>query len=116
MSVPVSKEIAREHPLDAHYMIVIYEGAKAILRCSSGGPWRADSVEKGVISLLTRDEQSIWRWDRSIRVKHIYFGQEIIEETAKVSIAFLRSREPTLYRLTGLYCDLKCDFISQLTP
>src|ERR1700738_594547 len=29
------------------YMIVIYEGAKAIMQCSSGGPWRADAVEKG---------------------------------------------------------------------
>ena len=39
-------------------------------------------VEDGVISLLTRAEQSVWRWDRPIRVKHIYVGHEIIEQTA----------------------------------
>ena len=64
------------------YMIVIYEGARAIMQRSSGGPWHADAVEEGVISLLTRAEQSVWRWDRPIRVKHIYIGHEIIEQTA----------------------------------
>ena len=64
------------------YMIVVYEGAKAIMQRSSGGPWHADAVEEGVISLLTRAEQSVWRWDRPIRVKHIYVSHEIIEQTA----------------------------------
>lgn len=69
-------------PLMRDYMIVIYEGARAIMQRSSGGPWHSDAVEKGVISLLTRAEQSVWRWDRPIRVKHIYVGHEIIEQTA----------------------------------
>ena len=69
-------------PLMRDYMIVIYEGAKAIMQRSSGGPWHSDAVEKGVISLLTRAEQSVWRWDRPIRVKHICIGHEIIEQTA----------------------------------
>ena len=69
-------------PLMRDYMIVIYEGARAIMQRSSGGPWHADAVEEGVISLLTRAEQSVWRWDRPIRVKHIYVGHEIIEQTA----------------------------------
>lgn len=64
------------------YMIVIYEGARAIMQRSSGGPWDSDTVEKGVISLLTRAEQSVWRWDRPIQVKHIYVGHEVIEQTA----------------------------------
>lgn len=69
-------------PLMRDYMIVVYEGAKAIMQRSSGGPWQADAVEQGVISFLTRAEQSVWRWDRPIRVKHIYVSQEIIEQTA----------------------------------
>jgi AraC family transcriptional regulator len=64
------------------YMIVVYEGARAIMQRCSGAPWQSDAVEKGVISLLTRAEQSVWRWDRPIRVKHIYIGHEIIEQTA----------------------------------
>ena len=69
-------------PLMRDYMIVVYEGARAIMQRSSGGPWHADTVEKGVISLLTRAEQSVWRWDGPIQVKHIYVGHEIIEQTA----------------------------------
>ena len=69
-------------PLMRDYMIVVYEGARAIMERSSGGPWQADAVEKGVISLLTRAEQSVWRWDGPIRVKHIYVSHEIIEQTA----------------------------------
>ena len=69
-------------PLMRDYMIVVYESARAIMQRSSGGPWQSDAVEKGVISLLTRAEQSVWRWDRPIRVKHIYLGHEIIEQTA----------------------------------
>jgi AraC family transcriptional regulator len=69
-------------PLMRDYMIVVYEGARAIMERSSGGPWQADAVEKGVISLLTRAEQSVWRWDGPIRVKHIYVSHETIEQTA----------------------------------
>ncbi|WP_298279930.1 AraC family transcriptional regulator [uncultured Bradyrhizobium sp.] len=69
-------------PLMRDYMIVIYEGARAIMERSSGGPWHSDVVEKGVISLLTRAEQSVWRWDRPISVKHIYVGHDVIEQTA----------------------------------
>jgi AraC family transcriptional regulator len=69
-------------PLMRDYMIVIYEGARAIMERSSGGPWHSDTVETGVISLLTRAEQSVWRWDRPISVKHIYVGHDVIEQTA----------------------------------
>lgn len=69
-------------PLMRDYMIVVYEGVRATMERSSGGPWRGDAVEKGVISLLTRAEQSVWRWNRPIRVKHIYVGHEIIEQIA----------------------------------
>ena len=69
-------------PLMRDYMIVVYEGARATMERSSGGPWHSNPVEKGVISLLTRAEQSVWRWDRPISVKHIYIGHEVIEDTA----------------------------------
>ena len=63
------------------YMIVVYEGARAIMQRGSGGPWHAMPWKKKS-SALTRAEQSVWRWDRPIRVKHIYIGHEIIEQTA----------------------------------
>jgi AraC family transcriptional regulator len=69
-------------PLMRDYMIVVYEGARATMQRSSGGSWHSDPVEKGVISLLTRAEQSVWQWDRPISVKHIYIGHEVVEDTA----------------------------------
>lgn len=69
-------------PLMRDYMIVIYEGPRAIMQRSSGGPWQSGTVERGVISLLTRAEQSVWRWDGPIRVKHIYVTHDTIERTA----------------------------------
>ncbi len=69
-------------PLMRDYMIVIYEGRRATMQRSSGGPWQSGTVERGVISLLTRAEQSIWRWDGPIEVKHIYVTHDTIERTA----------------------------------
>ncbi|GAN76897.1 AraC family transcriptional regulator [Acidisphaera rubrifaciens] len=69
-------------PLMRDYMIVIYEGPRATMQRSSGGPWQSGIVERGVISLLTRAEQSVWRWDGPIHVKHIYVTHETIERTA----------------------------------
>lgn len=64
------------------YMIVVYRGAPAVMRRTSGGPWQSERVERGVVSLLTRAERSIWHWDRAIDVRHIYLGHDIIEATA----------------------------------
>ena len=69
-------------PLMRDYMIVIYEGPRAVMQRSSGGPWQTGTVERGVISLLTRAEESVWRWDGPIRVKHIYVTHDAIERTA----------------------------------
>lgn len=69
-------------PLMRDYMIVIYEGPRAVMQRSSGGPWQSGTVERGVISLLTRAEQSVWRWDGPIQVKHIYVTHDTIERTA----------------------------------
>ena len=39
-------------PLMRDYMIVVYEGARAIMQRSSGGPWHADAVEEVVTRFL----------------------------------------------------------------
>ncbi len=49
----------------------------------AGGPWRSERVERGVFSLLTRGEQSQWKWDRPIDVDHIYLPQTEISRVAE---------------------------------
>ena len=65
------------------YMIVVYQGGISTMRRRSGGPWQTATVERGVVSLLTRAEQSIWHWDKPINVRHIYLSHDTLAETAE---------------------------------
>lgn len=69
-------------PTMRDYMIVVYEGEAAQMGRRDGGPWRYDTVERGVVSLLTRAEQSQWSWDRPIQVTHLYLSHAAITEVA----------------------------------
>lgn len=73
------------------YMIVVYQGGQSTMRRRAGGPWQSATVERGVVSLLTRAEQSIWHWDKPIDVRHIYLSHDTLAETA----AQVFRREPT---------------------
>lgn len=65
------------------YMLVRYKGDEAMMSRRAGGPWRSERVERGVFSLLTRGEQSQWKWDRPIDVAHIYLQQTEISRVAE---------------------------------
>ncbi|TXL74137.1 helix-turn-helix transcriptional regulator [Vineibacter terrae] len=65
------------------YMLVVYQGGKSTMRRRSGGRWHSEVVERGVISLLTRAEQSVWHWDQPIDVKHIHLQHGAIASTAE---------------------------------
>lgn len=82
------------------YMIVVYRGGKSTMRRRSGGPWQTATVERGVISLLTRAEQSIWHWDKPIDVRHIYLSHDTLAETA--SQVF--EREPAAIEVDDHLC------------
>jgi len=69
-------------PTMRDYMIVVYQGAPSLMRRRNGGPWQYGVVEPGVISLLTRAEQSEWHWDRPLDVTHIYLEHSVIERVA----------------------------------
>ena len=64
------------------YMIVVYEGEAARMGRRCGGPWEYHRVEPGVVSLLTRAEQSEWAWSRPISVSHIYLSHDAITKVA----------------------------------
>ncbi len=69
-------------PTMRDYMIVVYQQAHTTMRRRNGGPWKSATVEPGVISILTRAEESVWQWDSTIDVKHIYLSQDIIDQVS----------------------------------
>jgi AraC family transcriptional regulator len=69
-------------PTMRDYMIVVYRNGLAEMSRRSGGSWRSARVEPGVVSILTRAEQSQWRWDKAIDVSHIYLSQTAVTRVA----------------------------------
>ena len=64
------------------FMIVIYKRGIAEMSRRNSGPWHSETVEPGVMSILTRGEQSQWRWDKPIDVSHLYLSQSAIARVA----------------------------------
>lgn len=64
------------------YMLVTYRGAPSTLHRRAGARWQKGIVRPGIVTLLTRGEESNWRWDRSIDVRHIYISHDVIDRIA----------------------------------
>lgn len=71
-----------EIPTMRDFMIVVYRGGVAEMSRRSDGPWQSARVEPGIVSILTRAEQSQWRWNRAIDVSHLYLSQTAIARVA----------------------------------
>ncbi len=65
------------------YMIVRYKGDEAVMSRRNGGAWHSERVTSGNFSLLTRGEQSQWKWDRPIDVAHVYLAQTELSRVAE---------------------------------
>lgn len=65
------------------YMIVSYKKVDAVMSRSAGGAWQSERVSPGAFSILTRGEESQWRWDRPIDVTHIYLPQSELSRVAE---------------------------------
>lgn len=70
-------------PAMRDYMIVRYKSDEAIMSRRAGGPWRSERVSRDAFSLLTRGEQSQWKWDRPIDVTHLYLPQAELSRVAE---------------------------------
>jgi len=70
-------------PAMRDYMLVRYKGNSAQMSRRDGGPWRTATVGQGVVSILTRAEQSEWKWNQPIDVSHIYLSQDAIARVAR---------------------------------
>ena len=65
------------------YMFVIYRGRKlSNMGRRRDGPWEEHQVGPGIVSVLTRAEESQWRWDKPIDVSHLYLSHSSIETVA----------------------------------
>ena len=64
------------------FMIVIYKRGMAEMSRRSSGSWHSETVEPGVMSILTRGEQSQWRWNKPIDVSHLYLSQAAVARVA----------------------------------
>lgn len=105
-------------PAMRDYMLVRYKGDDATMSRRAGGPWRSERVARGVFSLLTRGEQSQWKWDRPIEVTHLYLPQTEIARVAEdvferdiQDIAMedcIRAEDPTLpYLMSAFEAELE---------
>ena len=76
-------ELDVEIPQMRDYMFVIYRGmSMSNMGRRRNGPWEEHQVGPGIISVLTRAEESQWRWDKPIDVSHLYLSHSSIEAVA----------------------------------
>lgn len=68
-------------PLD-DYLVVIYRQGETAMNRRVTGPWRQDRVGRGVVSLLTRAENSHWHWGDRVEVTHFYISPSSMIRTA----------------------------------
>ncbi len=72
-------------PAMRDYMIVVYRGGgrSMMRRRSMGSGWETNTVEQGVITLVTRCNESEWHWTDPIDVRHIYLSHDALVKTAE---------------------------------
>lgn len=64
------------------FMIVAYRSGSAEMSRRCSGPWQSERVEPGIVSILTRAEQSQWRWSKPIDVSHLYLSLPALAQVA----------------------------------
>jgi AraC family transcriptional regulator len=99
-------------PAMRDFMIVVYKDGVAEMSRRSSGPWHSGTVEPGVMSILTRAEQSQWRWNKPIDVSHLYLSQDALARVAGEVFErdikdiemhdLVRARDPLLPVLTAM--------------
>jgi AraC family transcriptional regulator len=72
-----------EVPALRDYTLVSYDADLSPMRRSLDGRWKEAVLERGATSLLTRKQESIWDWDETAYVTHIYLSQELMEGVAE---------------------------------
>ena len=75
-------EMCVDIPTMRDYLFVIYKGDAATMSRRCDGPWKNYQVEPGVVSILTRAQESQWQWNKPIHVSHLYLSRDSISSVA----------------------------------
>ena len=65
-----------------NYLLVLYRKGTTSMSRRVTGPWKQDRVGGGITTLLTRAEDSYWRWNQDIEVCHLYISPTLMAKTA----------------------------------
>jgi AraC family transcriptional regulator len=64
------------------FMLVAYGCGPTSMNRKVDGPWHHEFMVPGNISLLTRAEESHWRWTSDIEVTHLYLTHDKLAQTS----------------------------------
>jgi AraC family transcriptional regulator len=76
-------DLSVDIPAMRDYMFVVYKHGVSKMSRRHNGPWQDYKVEPGVISILTRAEQSQWKWNKPIDVSHLYLSHSSLAKVAE---------------------------------
>ena len=65
-------------PPPDNYLLVLYREGTTSMSRRVTGPWKQDRVGGGITTILTRAEDSYWRWNQDIEVCHLYISPTLM--------------------------------------
>lgn len=71
-----------QFPMMCDYALLSYGARRTKLHRRTQGRWQSRHVGPGVVSVLTRAEESHWRWDEPVDATHIYLPYDALADVA----------------------------------
>lgn len=69
------------------YTIALFHSGYGQVSHKAQRQWRNTNITPGNITLMTRGEETRWRWDSAIRVTHLYLDHSVLDEVAKTTFS-----------------------------
>jgi AraC family transcriptional regulator len=69
-------------PATDNFLVVVYREGVTSMHRRVTGAWKQERVGRGIATLLTRAEPSLWRWGDDIEVSHFYISPAFLMKTA----------------------------------
>jgi AraC family transcriptional regulator len=71
-----------QFPMMCDYALLSYGSRSTELHRRTQGRWQSHHVGPGVVSVLTRAEESHWRWDERLDAIHVYLPYDTLADVA----------------------------------
>ncbi|MCT7374010.1 helix-turn-helix transcriptional regulator [Chelativorans salis] len=71
-----------QFPMMCDYALLSYGARRGELHRRTNGPWQSHTVGPGVVSVLTRAEESHWRWNEPLEAIHVYLPYNVLAGVA----------------------------------